>query len=293
VTDPQPGADDLAAAPAEPAAPVPPLALDDVWAQAVAGLADGALSPQHRAWVGLTRPLGLVEDTALLAAPNEFAKDVLDTRLRPVIAQALSTAYGRDIRVAVTVQPPPAGPTASDAERPTSEPYDPRANDQRSYPSSLDNQTALDDDSYASGYGLGRDDAVPAVGPDLRDNVRPFPGRAVGEQTRPAAEPARLNPKYAFDTFVIGASNRFAHAAAVAVAEAPARAYNPLFVYGDSGLGKTHLLHAIGHYAQHLFEGARVRYVSSEEFTNDFINSIRDGKAETSAAATATSTSCW
>ena len=79
-----------------------------------------------------------------------------------------------------------------------------------------------------------------------------------------------------FDTFVIGSSNRFAHAAAVAVAEAPAKAYNPLFIYGDSGLGKTHLLHAIGHYARHLYSGIRVRYVNSEEFTNDFINSIRD-----------------
>jgi chromosomal replication initiator protein len=95
------------------------------------------------------------------------------------------------------------------------------------------------------------------------------------------AEPtARLNPKYLFDTFVIGASNRFAHAAAVAVAEAPAKAYNPLFIYGESGLGKTHLLHAIGHYARSLYPGTRVRYVSSEEFTNEFINSIRDGKAD-------------
>jgi chromosomal replication initiator protein len=91
---------------------------------------------------------------------------------------------------------------------------------------------------------------------------------------------ARLNPKYTFDTFVIGSSNRFAHAAAVAVAEAPAKAYNPLFVYGDSGLGKTHLLHAIGHYAQSLYQGLKVRYVSSEEFTNDFINMIRDGKQD-------------
>jgi chromosomal replication initiator protein len=90
---------------------------------------------------------------------------------------------------------------------------------------------------------------------------------------------ARLNPRYTFETFVIGASNRFAHAAAVAVAEAPAKAYNPLFVYGDSGLGKTHLLHAIGHYVQSLYGGMRVRYVNSEEFTNDFINSIRDDRA--------------
>lgn len=94
----------------------------------------------------------------------------------------------------------------------------------------------------------------------------------------PARSDTRLNAKYSFDNFVIGQSNRFAHAAAVAVAEAPAKAYNPLFIYGDSGLGKTHLLHAIGWYAMNLFPGVRVRYVSSEEFTNDFINSIANNQ---------------
>ncbi|WP_078973695.1 chromosomal replication initiator protein DnaA [Streptomyces sp. MMG1533] len=98
--------------------------------------------------------------------------------------------------------------------------------------------------------------------------AQPAPATGPGEPT------ARLNPKYLFDTFVIGASNRFAHAAAVAVAEAPAKAYNPLFIYGESGLGKTHLLHAIGHYARSLYPGTRVRYA------NEFINSIRDGKGD-------------
>ncbi|MEW2082133.1 chromosomal replication initiator protein DnaA [Streptomyces sp. NPDC005283] len=124
--------------------------------------------------------------------------------------------------------------------------------------------------------------------PERQAPHRGAPGGApgpLGAQPSPAPRPgephARLNPKYLFDTFVIGASNRFAHAAAVAVAEAPAKAYNPLFIYGESGLGKTHLLHAIGHYARSLYPGTRVRYVSSEEFTNEFINSIRDGKGDT------------
>ncbi len=127
------------------------------------------------------------------------------------------------------------------------------------------------------------------VNPDIQPTLAPVVDDVV--DASPHAEPvspvielgrrsdSRLNPKYNFDNFVIGGSNRFAHAAAVAVAEAPAKAYNPLFVYGDSGLGKTHLLHAIGHYAESLYPGIRVRYVSSEEFTNDFINSIANNRA--------------
>ncbi len=108
--------------------------------------------------------------------------------------------------------------------------------------------------------------------PPPRHEAPSAPERATGE--------SRLNPKYTFETFVIGSSNRFPHAAAVAVAEAPGRAYNPLLVYGESGLGKTHLLHAIGHYVRSLYNGAKVRYVSSEEFTNEFINAIRDDRQD-------------
>jgi chromosomal replication initiator protein len=204
------------------------LDLEAVWIRAIADLDDDVLPAQHRAWMRLTRPLALVQDTAVLATPNDFAREVLDTKLRPVIMDALSRQLGRDVRVAVTVE-------AETGEAPIAEP-----------------------------------EPEPVVEP-APPPVLPRPG---------SRESSRLNPKYQFDTFVIGSSNRFAHAAAFAVAEAPAKAYNPLFIYGESGLGKTHLLHAIGHYTQHLYAGHRVRYVSSEEFTNDFINSIRDGRAD-------------
>ena len=220
--------------------------LAEVWATAIASLSDGSLTPQQRAFVALTRPMGLVEDTALIAAPNDFTKDVLETRLRPKVVAALSATLGREIRLAVTVDPS----IAPKLEETTDE---------------------VADATYADAVAV----AAQATVIDRReDPVRPGTG---SPGTR--SEDGRLNDKYTFETFVIGSSNRFAHAAAVAVAEQPARAYNPLFVYGGSGLGKTHLLHAIGHYTRTLYQGTRVRYVSSEEFTNEFINSIRDDKA--------------
>ena len=225
------------------------LDLTEVWARALESLGDTGMTPQQRAFVSLTRPLALIEDTALVAAPNEFTKDVLESKLRPLVVDALSRTLGREVRIAVTVDPSIA-PTLDD-----------------------DATDDLADSTYAD--PVSTPTLAPAIVAPAPETVRP----GTGSPGTRGGETSRLNPKYNFDTFVIGSSNRFAHAAAVAVAEQPAKAYNPLFIYGESGLGKTHLLHAIGHYTRTLYAGSRVRYVSSEEFTNEFINSIRDDKA--------------
>lgn len=224
--------------------------LTPYWNTALASLTDDELPAQQRAFVTLTQPLGLVGDTALVAAPNDFTKDVLETRLRPIVVRALTDTIGHDIRLAVTVDPSLTPPVDDD----------------------VTDQMA--DATYAADAPSVADEKNETE--RVRDTSAVRPG-AGSPDTR--SGDGRLNDKYIFDTFVIGSSNRFAHAAAVAVAEQPARAYNPLFIYGGSGLGKTHLLHAIGHYTRTLYKGTHVRYVSSEEFTNEFINSIRDDKA--------------
>src|SRR5664279_486768 len=282
--------------------------LTPVWRAVVTDL-EPTLTQQQRAWLSLTQPVGLLGTTALLAAPTDFAKEAIERSLRDAITSALSERLHQQISLAVTVSEDGAmAPMPQPKDR---RPPDRFVNGSTSYgshgqvgghPKGTPPGRGLGDGARPGGHppgGLVPTGFGPADGssnsrdvddPDGQDDsdeeadalatvteIWPtYSGRR--DHAPPNPSQTRLNEKYTFETFVIGASNRFAHAAAVAVAEAPAVAYNPLFVWGESGLGKTHLLHGIGYYAQRLFPGMRVRYVSSEEFTNDFINSLRDDR---------------
>lgn len=226
-----------------------PVDLGEAWQQVL-----DDLQPNQRAWMRASEPVTLHGNTAIIAVPNDFTRGQLEGRLRGELEDALTVAFGREIRIAVTVNPQLEEHVA-DQQR----------------------------DADASSINRHEDmSTIQAVAPATPSPAAsdPLAAPSHGEAAKPNALETRLNPKYTFETFVIGSSNRFPHAAAVAVAEAPGKAYNPLLVYGDSGLGKTHLLHAIGHYVRSLYTGAKVRYVSSEEFTNEFINAIRDDRQD-------------
>jgi chromosomal replication initiator protein len=253
-----------------------------VWEQVVQELSDGTLSPQQRAWMRVTRPIGLLDGTALLAAPSDFAKEAIERALRDPITAALSRRLGKAVSLAVKVDAAVPRPVPAPVAEPVE--LEHLAADGEVVPimpivepaAETEPEDAADEDGEdkaADGESLATVHEIWPTYSSANPPTQPFTAPA-----KPQTSQTRLNEKYTFDTFVIGSSNRFAHAAAVAVAEAPARAYNPLFIWGESGLGKTHLLHAVGHYAQRLFPGMRVRYVSTEEFTNDFINSLRDDR---------------
>ena len=288
--------------------------LQERWEQVISILqANPEVSQRLRGFVNLAQPQAFVGTVLLIAVPSELTRNIFQSQLKAPFQQALTTVFGPGVSEAFTIDESlaqtsqtvsPSVPQVEDdspmpplheveaelhtpvpphqtadvpvADAPAASPVNPAIFAERPQSPS---PSPTDFSEVHTPQHV--DSAVPAQPISSPAETEDISSPATDTHTAVSSDSgwdssARLNPNYTFDTFVIGQSNRFAHAAAFAVSESPAQAYNPLFIYGDSGLGKTHLLHAIGHYAKHLFPSLRVRYVNSEEFTNDFINSIRD-----------------
>jgi len=218
-----------------------------LWTRCAAPLRDQVSDTVWQMWLAGIRPVSFDGHTMVLGVPNAVVRERVGTRFLPLIEQTVSATVGRDVVVRLDVDAlDPAPPPVTDTgPAPTTDPdvseRDPAAAPVPSRPPDV---------------GPGAD------GP--RGPAQPKVGAAVS-----------LDRRYRFETFVAASSNRLAHAAAQAVAETPGRSYNPLFIYGDSGLGKTHLLHAIGNYVQENFPSRTVLYVTTETFMNDFVDSLR------------------
>lgn len=194
--------------------------IQELWAQVLSRIQQKVSKPSFETWLKATEAVDYQNETLYVAAPNDFARDWLDSRYADIVRDTLKDVTNSIIGIRFISR------------------------------SEEDEQ------------------------------MEPSPPKPIEKIIEPnASTRTQLNPRYIFDTFVIGSGNRFAHAASLAVAEAPAKAYNPLFIYGGVGLGKTHLMHAIGHYVLDHDPNSRVVYLSSEKFTNEFINAIRDNKA--------------
>lgn len=199
--------------------------ISELWDETLLSLEKKVSRPSYDTWLKSTAAASLDEDTLIVNAPNQFARDWLESQYSQLIATILYDLTGSELNIKFIIPD-----TRTDPEE--------------------------DPDKH------------------LKENATKLQANPQGNSK------ALLNPKYTFDTFVIGSGNRFAHAASLAVAEAPARAYNPLFIYGGVGLGKTHLMQAIGRYVSEHHPESKVVYLASEKFTNEFINSIRDNRGD-------------
>jgi chromosomal replication initiator protein len=226
--------------PSSSAGPIERMDAKQVW-RAALGELQVSLSPaNYETWLRDTQLVDVDEQRFRIAVPNGFAKDWLETRYRSLISQTLARIVGYSVQVEFVVA---SGPT----------------------------------DGGDGGVREGTDGHAPLNGAaaPLSQNVRVEASRVGGE-----GGATNLNPRYTFANFIVGSANRLGHAASLSVAERPGHAYNPLFLYGGVGLGKTHLMHAIGNQVIARFPRKRVVYATSEKFTNEFITSIQQGKID-------------
>ena len=287
----------------------------DLWASAVEHLAStGTMGTGKVTMLRMTSVLD-VDDTIVVVVGSAFARDTFE-RDRAVIAAALRAVAGHDVPFEIIIDPSmemvptpaqrdsrrrahhvadlstpdtaplagrhqaPVGSLSHDPDDTDTRPQRVIATPERPAERPFPQPTAHPVASPAAILSAMRSETPPsAAASSPTTSLRSVPQPTVTPEQRPAGpDHSRLNPQYTFDTYVTGGSNRFANAAALAVAEAPGTGYNPLFIYGGSGLGKTHLLHAIGNYARELNPMTHVKYVSSEEFVSDFIDSVQVGR---------------
>ena len=251
------------------------------------GMLNQQVSQRWRGFLRLAQPQAFMGNVLLIAVPDEYTREVFQSHIKDEFKAALVAAFGANATDAIVIDaglasaeqngPEPVAvpdaPVAQQVEAPRApEPVVSAPVEDSTVPPlhELEAELSNSSPSFAADPEVSPEPMLSAPHVVSEADVAPSDREDTWDSS------ARLNPKYTFDTFVTGQSNRFAQAAAFAVSESPATAYNPLFIYGGSGLGKTHLLHAIGHYAKSLYPELRVRYVNSEEFTNEFINSIRD-----------------
>jgi chromosomal replication initiator protein len=234
-----------------------------VW-RAALGELQVTLSPANfETWLRDTA-LVEVDDTRFrISVPNGFAKDWLESRYRSLISQTLGRIVGYGVQVDFFVA---AADPASDSAEP------PAADAAELEPARASARVAVGPGMLPRSGDAPERRPAPAAAPQ----VRVEPGRVGGGE----GSTSNINTRYTFSNFIVGSANRLAHAASLSVAERPGHAYNPLFLYGGVGLGKTHLMHAIGNQVAAKFPRKRVVYATSEKFTNEFITSIQQGKID-------------
>jgi chromosomal replication initiator protein len=223
-----------------------------LWKACAETLRDKVTDPVWLTSFNAAIPVSLTDQTFVLSVPSSVFRDRIESRYRGLLIEALAEAGVHDLEVVIEVQPRGG--------------HDPSLHTQAG-------DTASPDTENQSVSVLSGDRTTTIAG-----SASNLPSRQPTELGHKEATPGfSINPRYRFEDFVTGTSNRFAHAAALAVAETPARSYNPLFIYGEAGLGKTHLLQAIAHYVDENYPSYVTRYVTTESFLNQYVETIRTG----------------